>query len=72
MTNQVRSSVDNDLWLPRTKLTLREKMLPYSGATLYNGLPLETRQSSSVSSFKTLTLVRKICTYTCNVLYRVY
>jgi hypothetical protein len=27
-------------------------VLPYSGATLYNSLPLEIRNSSSVSLFK--------------------
>ena len=41
VTNRVtRSSADNDLWEPRNKLAIRRKALPYSGATLYNSLPL--------------------------------
>jgi hypothetical protein len=53
VTNRVtRSSADNDLWVPRNKLAIRRKALPYSGATLYNSLPLEIRNSSSVASFK--------------------
>jgi hypothetical protein len=53
VTNRVtRSCPDNDLWVPRNKLAIRRKALPYSGATLYNSLPLEIRNSSSVASFK--------------------
>ena len=47
-----RSSENNELWIPRTKLTIRQKTLRYSGAILYNSLPLATRQSTSLSSFK--------------------
>ena len=36
----------------RTKLTIRQKTLKFSGATLYNSLPRATRQSTSLSSFK--------------------
>jgi hypothetical protein len=53
VTNRVTSSsADNDLWVPRNKLAIRRKALPYSGATLYNSLPLEIRNSSSLASFK--------------------
>ena len=47
-----RSSENNELWIPRTKLTIRQKTLKFSGATLYNSLPHATRQSTSLSSFK--------------------
>ncbi len=47
-----RSSENNELWIPRTKLTIRQKTLKYSGAILYNSLPLATKQSTSLSSFK--------------------
>ena len=47
-----RSSENNELWIPRTKLTIRQKTLKFSGATLYNSLPRATRQSTSLSSFK--------------------
>ena len=54
VTNQVtRSSMGNDLWIPRIKLTVRQKTLTHSGTTLYNRLPLEIRRSSSASSFET-------------------
>jgi hypothetical protein len=33
-------------------LTIRQKTLKFSGATLYNSLPRATRQSTSLSSFK--------------------
>jgi hypothetical protein len=36
----------------QSDLAIRRKALPYSGATLYNSLPLEIRNSSSVASFK--------------------
>ena len=47
-----RSSENNELWIPRTKLTVRQKTLKFSGATLYNSLPRTTRQSMPLSSFK--------------------
>jgi hypothetical protein len=34
------------------KLTIRQRTLKFSGATLYNSLPRATRQSTSLSSFK--------------------
>ncbi len=51
-----RSPENNELWIPRTKLTIIVVQyytpLKYSGAILYNSLPLATRQSTSLSSFK--------------------
>ena len=48
VTKQItRSSENNELWIPRPKLTIRQKTLKFMGATLYNSLPLATRQSTS-------------------------
>jgi hypothetical protein len=40
------------MWILQTKLTIRQKALPYTGATLYNSLPLEIRQSTTLNTFK--------------------
>jgi hypothetical protein len=60
--------------IPRNKLAIRRKALPYSGATLYNSLPLEIRNSSSVASFKispniSILFRNSLNVVICNLLY---
>ena len=52
-TRVTRSSTRQDLCIPKAKLTLTRKALPYSGATLYNKLPLNVRGAMTLKDFTT-------------------
>ena len=47
-----RSSVRQDLIIPKANLCITRKSLAYSSAVSYNNLPIEIRQSTSLNVFK--------------------
>ena len=53
LTRVTRSTTRQDLCIPKAKLTLTREALPYSGAILYNNLPLNIRGAKTFKDFTT-------------------
>ena len=51
-SRSLRSTSTNNLYLPRIRTEIMRKSLSYSGALLWNDLPLSLKNSPNLSSFK--------------------
>ena len=49
---QTRSAVSGNMFVPRCNLSLTQKSIAYSGAILWNGIPVNIKKVESLDSFK--------------------
>ena len=49
---QTRSAVSGNVLLPRYNLNFPKKSMPFSGAILWNVVPVSIRKAKSLDSFK--------------------